>query len=438
MRKQRPSLTCTLVGLFSALMACQTRLSKKAWNSLITPSFLWKGTKRTHRTRHAWPSKIKTQVFPCIHVLNFKLKIVTWLAKAKKEDGPMLFSLMAQCFLIIGLIEWTNVVGKQCPNKTYLTKENFDKCLRDYFEAIAGFPNGFFYVATPRSPHSCQCMSSCGVKCSYSATLTAISSIKHLNCPRCKRKWNKSFLCSWRRTSLSSLWQTKWCPGILFHLCLFSSSARLPTRLPVFLTNSRWRKNCSSQPWFEPLAPLLQELQPPPKWPMQSRQLPTQQLPPWRSPRQPPPPCWEGLQEKSPLRKKFIANAITTIRRKRSCTMITPPPSLSLDSLSGKRSCSLSSSPSSSCSCSCSCLSSSKKSHVNHHTANQDHKKSKPLNHEYLYLDDEDNGVHQHEKGGCKLTTFTASFGRIRASLHWENSTHRGTILCPTLHLCSR
>ena len=58
---------------------------------------------------------------------DFKSKILTPLSEAKKEDSPTLFNLMGQCFLDVGLAEWTNVVAKQCPNDTHLTKENFGK-----------------------------------------------------------------------------------------------------------------------------------------------------------------------------------------------------------------------------------------------------------------------------------------------------------------------
>jgi hypothetical protein len=44
----------------------------------------------------------------------FKLKILTRLSEAKKEDSPTLFNLMGQCFQDIGLTELTNFVAKQC------------------------------------------------------------------------------------------------------------------------------------------------------------------------------------------------------------------------------------------------------------------------------------------------------------------------------------
>jgi hypothetical protein len=48
---------------------------------------------------------------------------------------------MSQCFQDVGLTEWTNIVGKQCPNKMHCTKENLDECIRDYLEGVVKFPN---------------------------------------------------------------------------------------------------------------------------------------------------------------------------------------------------------------------------------------------------------------------------------------------------------
>jgi hypothetical protein len=72
---------------------------------------------------------------------DFKSKILTRLSETKKKCGPTLFSLMGQCFQDVGLKELANIVGKQCPEDTHLTKKNFDKCIRDYLEAVAGLPN---------------------------------------------------------------------------------------------------------------------------------------------------------------------------------------------------------------------------------------------------------------------------------------------------------
>jgi hypothetical protein len=59
----------------------------------------------------------------------------------QKDKGPLLFSLLGQCFQDVGLTEWTSVVAKQCPDNADWTKANFNECIRDYLKAIAGFPN---------------------------------------------------------------------------------------------------------------------------------------------------------------------------------------------------------------------------------------------------------------------------------------------------------
>ncbi len=85
--------------------------------------FFVKGSKDI--TGHVAPNQARfgPKYFLPFTLLDFKLKIQTWISKAKKEDGPTLFGLMGQCFQDVGLTEWTNLVGKQCPNDTHLTAE---------------------------------------------------------------------------------------------------------------------------------------------------------------------------------------------------------------------------------------------------------------------------------------------------------------------------
>ncbi len=71
---------------------------------------------------------------------DFKSKILTQLSDAQKANCPLLFNLMGQCFQGVGLTEWMSVIAKQCPNNADHTKSNYDKCIRDYLEAVAGFP----------------------------------------------------------------------------------------------------------------------------------------------------------------------------------------------------------------------------------------------------------------------------------------------------------
>jgi hypothetical protein len=78
-----------------------------------------------------------SQYFLMFVLPDFKLKILTQLSEAKKEDSSTLFSLMGQCFQDVGLIEGTNVVGKQCTGNTHLTKEKLNEYIREYLEAVA-------------------------------------------------------------------------------------------------------------------------------------------------------------------------------------------------------------------------------------------------------------------------------------------------------------
>jgi hypothetical protein len=48
---------------------------------------------------------------------------------------------MGQCFQGIGLTKCTSIIAKQCRNNTDPTKANFDKCIKDYLEAVTRFPN---------------------------------------------------------------------------------------------------------------------------------------------------------------------------------------------------------------------------------------------------------------------------------------------------------
>ena len=63
---------------------------------------------------------------------------------------------MGQCFQGIGLTKWTSVIAKRCPNDADCAKANVDKCITDYFEAVAKFPNIgdqlIFWLRTSRKP----------------------------------------------------------------------------------------------------------------------------------------------------------------------------------------------------------------------------------------------------------------------------------------------
>jgi hypothetical protein len=94
-------------------------------------------------TGHVAPNQAQfgTEYFLVYTLPDFKSKILTQLSDTQKDDDPLLFSLTGQCFQDIGLTKWTSVIAKQCPNEADCMKSNFNECICDYLEAVAGFPN---------------------------------------------------------------------------------------------------------------------------------------------------------------------------------------------------------------------------------------------------------------------------------------------------------
>jgi hypothetical protein len=72
---------------------------------------------------------------------NFKSNILILLSDTQKDDGPLLFNLMGQCFQDVSLTKWTSVITKQCPHEADLTEANFNECIRIYLGAVVGFLN---------------------------------------------------------------------------------------------------------------------------------------------------------------------------------------------------------------------------------------------------------------------------------------------------------
>jgi hypothetical protein len=77
-------------------------------------------------TGHVAPNQARfgTEYFLAYTLPDFKSKILNQLLDTQKDNGPLLFSLMGQCF-----------------NNADCTKANFNNCIKDYLEAIARFPN---------------------------------------------------------------------------------------------------------------------------------------------------------------------------------------------------------------------------------------------------------------------------------------------------------
>jgi hypothetical protein len=74
-----------------------------------------KGTKEI--TRHVAPNQAQfgAEYFLAYTLPDFKSKILTRLSAEQKKNGPLLFSLMVQCFQDKGLSKWTSIIAKQCP-----------------------------------------------------------------------------------------------------------------------------------------------------------------------------------------------------------------------------------------------------------------------------------------------------------------------------------
>jgi hypothetical protein len=94
-------------------------------------------------TGHIAPNQawFGTEYFMAYMLLDFKSKILTRFLAEQKDNGPLLFNLMGQCFQNVGLTKWTSIIAKRCPDDADRTKANFDKWIKDYLKAVAGFPN---------------------------------------------------------------------------------------------------------------------------------------------------------------------------------------------------------------------------------------------------------------------------------------------------------
>jgi hypothetical protein len=69
-------------------------------------------------TGHVAPNQAQfgVEYFLAYTLPNFKSKILTRLSHTQKNNGPLLFSLVGQCFQDVGLSEWTSIIAKRCPN----------------------------------------------------------------------------------------------------------------------------------------------------------------------------------------------------------------------------------------------------------------------------------------------------------------------------------
>ncbi len=82
-----------------------------------------KGTKEINGHVAPKQAQFGAEYFLAYTLPDFKSKILTRLSAEQKDDGPLLFSPMGQCFQDVGLTKWTSIIAKQCPEDADRTKE---------------------------------------------------------------------------------------------------------------------------------------------------------------------------------------------------------------------------------------------------------------------------------------------------------------------------
>jgi hypothetical protein len=131
-------------------------------------------------TRHVEPDQAQfgLEYFLAFKLWEFKLKILTRLSEAKKENGPTLFDLMlGQCFQDIPRLLVSNALMMPTSQRRN-SMSVLGTTLRQLLGSQILVTNQFVGFVLPRSLHSCQCMKSWGIKCSSLATLIEAISIK--------------------------------------------------------------------------------------------------------------------------------------------------------------------------------------------------------------------------------------------------------------------
>ncbi len=169
----------------------------------------------------------------------FKSMILTQLLDTQKDDGPLLFSLMGQYIQDIGLTKWTSIITKQCPNDADCTKANFSECIREYLEAVAGFPNvGNQLICWPCTAKKPTLMSMHKFMRYWVQLLSFLEggySFEWWKYPRCKRRVSKSSLRSPRHIKTSLQTWTRHCLPTCSRWLLSLSSVKQSTRWLAFL-----------------------------------------------------------------------------------------------------------------------------------------------------------------------------------------------------------
>ncbi len=195
-------------------------------------------------TGHVLPNQawFGTEYFLAYTLSNFKSMSLTQLSNAQKDNSPLLFSLLGKCFQDVGLTEWANVVAKQCLNNADHTKANFDECIRDYLEAIAGFPNIgnqlIFWLCTDKKPAVMPMHEFMWHQVQLLVYLVSDYLHQTMGAPTAQKKSDRSSVHSIKRTRTSLLTWTRWYLPTCSEWLPSTSSVKQPTRWLAFLIRS--------------------------------------------------------------------------------------------------------------------------------------------------------------------------------------------------------
>ncbi len=281
----------------------------------------------------------------------------------------------------------------------------------------------------PRSPLSCQCISSCGIKYNSSAISRVATSVEWWKYPWHKRRVNKSTSRSPRHINLSLRTWTRWCPLTRSSSSLSSSSVKQPSKQLAFLRRSPRIK--SSQKKRKLLIFLLRVAVNRATSSIVATSIAT---------------IIEGAntvatiadltivietiditiiliaaiktqRTASPTKTRMITSVITSTKRPmRPCTMTSPL--CRAQATHPEKGVTLAQGPLS-CSCSQSCSCSSSRSYDNHHVATDDCKPSALPKCGYLYSKDNNEGhCHPPDKDDTIFATFSAPLAKKGECVH--------------------
>ncbi len=178
----KPQVIGTLTGLLLALMACQTSWSKKAQNSRVKWRFpLKKDQRNTQVTLRLTRSGLDPNIFlhTCFRTSS-RMSSLDFL-KPRRKMVQHCSAWWANVFKSLvppsGPTLWANNAPTLRTSRRKTSTSVSEITLMQLPGSWTLATNWFVGFVSLRSPHSCQCMSLCSVKCSSSASLMEVFSV---------------------------------------------------------------------------------------------------------------------------------------------------------------------------------------------------------------------------------------------------------------------